>query len=49
MPSHEDDFVTKSIYKALHAVGIELEDHIIVVDEKYFSFAHEGFMGMMRY
>ena len=38
VPSHEDDFVTKSIYKALHAVGIELEDHIIVVDEKYFSF-----------
>lgn len=49
IPSREDDYVTKCIYKALYAVGIELEDHIIVADEKYMSFAREGFMAMMRY
>lgn len=48
-PSREDDMVTSSIYKALYAVGIELEDHVIVSEENYFSFAREGFMGMMRY
>ena len=48
-PSREDDFVTKNIYKALYAVGIELDDHIIIAGEKYFSLAKEGFMSMMRY
>lgn len=48
-PSREDDYITKCIYKALDVVGIVLEDHIVVAEDKYFSLADAGLMSMMRY
>lgn len=44
--SIEDDIFTKEVYKALHQVSILLEDHIIVAQDQYFSFADSGVLRM---
>ena len=43
-PSHQDINLTKSINKAAELLDIQLLDHIIVCDSKYFSFADEGIL-----
>ena len=49
MPSREDDIFTRTLFNAMETVGIHLEDHIIVADEDYISFADSGLMGVLRY
>lgn len=43
-PSKEDEFVTKRIQQAGVILGIELIDHLIVVDDEYYSFKENGFL-----
>lgn len=44
LPSREDDIFTRCLYNAMETVGIRLEDHIIVADEDYISFADTSVM-----
>lgn len=44
--SIEDDVFTREVFKALHQVSILLEDHIIVAEKQYFSFADSGVLRM---
>ncbi len=44
VPSREDELFTANLYSALETVGIRLEDHIIVADTDYVSFADLGIM-----
>lgn len=48
-PSREDDTFTKALYLALRAVGIPLEDHILVADGTCISFADSGLLQLYRY
>ena len=41
-PSKEDIIVTKNVDKACILVGIHLNDHIIIGDNKYYSFKEQG-------
>jgi DNA repair protein RadC len=41
-PSHEDEIITKRIGAGCEAVGISLLDHLIVAQNKYYSFSDEG-------
>lgn len=41
-PSKEDVIVTKNVDKACILVGIHLNDHIIIGDNKYYSFKEQG-------
>ena len=43
-PSHEDDIITKRIKTGCEAIGINLLDHIIIAQNKYYSFSDEGKM-----
>ncbi len=43
LPSPEDEQTTGEIDRALRAVGIELFDHLVVVDGDYVSFRDNGF------
>ena len=49
VPSREDDHTTQYIYKALRLVGINLDDHLIIADDNYFSLANAGLINRMRY
>lgn len=49
LPSREDDYVTKEIYKSLKLVNIELLDHIIVADEDYVSMADSGIFSLYKF
>lgn len=49
LPSREDEVFTRALYNALETVGIRLEDHIIVADEDYISFADTGMLHMCKY
>lgn len=49
IPSREDDIFTKCLYNALDTVGIRLEDHVIVADDDYISFADTGVLGLYKY
>lgn len=42
-PSHADLDVTAMLNKVASIIGINLIDHIIVGDDKYYSFATEGY------
>lgn len=44
VPSIEDDVFTKELRKSLSAIGIKLEDHIVVAGNRYCSMADEGFL-----
>lgn len=48
-PSVEDDSLTQILYKALRNVEIKLEDHLIIVDDEYVSYADAGAMNLLRY
>jgi len=41
-PSQEDIKITKEIKEAGRIMDIQLQDHIIIADSKYYSFADEG-------
>jgi DNA repair protein RadC len=41
-PSGEDIEITRRVHEACKIVGITLLDHIIIGDDRYFSFADEG-------
>ena len=41
-PGEQDKIFTKSLVIASKATGIKYLDHIIIVDNHYFSFADEG-------
>ncbi len=43
-PSRSDIFATASLYKTLMSINIILFDHVISVDDSYFSFEEEGIM-----
>lgn len=44
VPSREDDIFTRALNNALETVGIQLEDHIIVANDRYASVADAGLM-----
>ena len=41
-PSQQDDVLTKRVQEAGKLMGINLLDHIIIADNRYFSYADEG-------
>lgn len=43
-PSHQDIKLTNSIKEGCKAIGIQLLDHLIIIDESYSSFADEGLL-----
>jgi DNA repair protein RadC len=43
-PSHEDKVITKKLREALKLFDVNLFDHIIIGDQKYFSFNDEGLL-----
>ena len=43
-PSHEDKRLTQKIQEACVILNIKLLDHLILSDERYFSFADEGLL-----
>lgn len=47
-PSREDIAITRRLLFACRAMGIRVHEHIIVGDDRYFSFADEGFIGRMN-
>jgi RadC-like JAB domain len=44
LPSQEDRALTVRLVQAGKLLGVEVLDHIIVGEEKYFSFADEGLL-----
>jgi DNA repair protein RadC len=44
LPSDQDKSITKKLKEALKLFEISLLDHIIIGDQKYFSFSDEGFL-----
>lgn len=42
-PSADDEETTLRIWNALHTVGIQLIDHIVLCDVEYYSMADAGF------
>ena len=44
LPSGEDERMTLAVWDALHAVGIELVDHIIVADGDFVSLRQNGLL-----
>lgn len=49
LPSREDDYFTRRLYKALETIGIRLEDHLIIVGDDFVSLADSDVMSMYRY
>lgn len=45
-PSHSDEVLTKKIREGGKLLECQLEDHIIITDTGYFSFADEGLLGL---
>jgi DNA repair protein RadC len=41
-PSREDDNLTAKVTNACKTVGIKLLDHIIVSDDRYYSYSEQG-------
>jgi DNA repair protein RadC len=48
LPSREDEEATKRIAEVLHAVGIELADHIVVAGDQFVSMAQSGVFWQRR-
>lgn len=47
-PSREDDYVTTQMSKALSALSIHFDDHIIIAGEHYASYAESGMFDLYR-
>lgn len=45
IPSHDDRTFTNDLIRAADYVGLKFIDHVIIADEKYFSFNESGEMG----
>jgi len=43
-PSDNDDKITEQIKNALQTVGIHLQDHLVIADNKYFSYRQTGYL-----
>ncbi len=43
-PSDNDDKITEQIKNALQTVGISLQDHLIIVEDEYFSYRQTGYL-----
>ena len=41
-PSRQDDALTDRIARAAALLGIQLIDHIVLCDKRYYSYADEG-------
>lgn len=41
-PSYEDDKLTNAVSKGLELLNIKLIDHLIISEERYYSYAEEG-------
>ena len=41
-PSREDDNLTERTRKACQTIGIKFLDHLIVADDKYYSYTEQG-------
>ena len=41
-PSLDDDRITQSLKKACETMRIYMVDHVIVTDNKYYSYSEEG-------
>ena len=44
LPSEDDHAVTARVRAALDAIGVRLEDHIIVADHDFVSFSESGYL-----
>ena len=44
LPSQEDHTATLRVKEALASIDVKLEDHIIVADHDFLSFAQSGFL-----
>lgn len=49
IPSKEDEMLTVKICKGLREMGIKLEDHIIVAENKYASMEKAGVLSLYRF
>ena len=47
-PSREDAAITKRLLFACRVMGIHVHEHIIIGENRYFSFADEGFIARMN-
>ena len=47
-PSQEDIAVTRQLVFACRVVGITVHEHLIIGDNRYFSFADEGYISRMN-
>ena len=43
-PSEHDDRMTEQIQNALSTVGIELQDHLVIAGDEYFSYRQTGYI-----
>lgn len=41
-PSYEDDKLTNAVKKGLELLNIKLLDHLVISEERYYSYAEEG-------
>ncbi|MBR5543765.1 MAG: JAB domain-containing protein, partial [Oscillospiraceae bacterium] len=48
LPSDDDLRTTLALYTALGAVNIQLDDHIIVIENDHISFAQSGYLSYIR-
>ena len=48
LPSYEDELATRKVMNALELVNITLQDHIVVGEDDYISFADSGYLRMLR-
>ena len=44
-PSHEDRVLTSRLRQGAELLGISLLDHLVLTDERYYSFADQGWPG----
>jgi len=47
-PSRDDMAITRQLLTACHAMGITVHEHLIVGDNRYFSFADHGHIASMK-
>jgi DNA repair protein RadC len=47
-PSSEDISITRQLVLACKVMGITVHEHLIIGDNRYFSFADEGYISRMN-
>ena len=48
-PSQSDMMITRKVNEGAALLDIELVDHVIIADNKYYSFADEGLIQKIQY